>query len=126
MNELDKERARFVTEILRISEKLGKLNITQADYMAEYGTELSLAALSGRAKWRFNELKVAAGMTVNKLGGHPRGKVVKPEVSTKKKTKRPCNKCEKLFVRTPKNRIICSTCVTQNMKITEGSEIEYF
>ena len=122
MTDPEKIRALFVKEILRISKKLGKLNITQADYMAEYGPDLSLAALNGRAKWRFNELKVAAGLKVSKVGGHVKSKVVKPVVSKVKQPTRPCNKCEDQFIRTPKNRIICKPCTEVNMKTTEEVE----
>ena len=122
MTELEEIRARFVKEILRISGKLGESNITQADYMAEYGPDLSLAALSGRAKWRFNQLKIAAGLKVSDAGGHVKAKVVKPITSKVKQPTRECNKCEGQFIRTPKNRIICKTCAEANAKTTEEVE----
>lgn len=90
--------------------------------MTEYGTDLSLAALKGRAKWRFNQLKSAAGLKVSDAGGHVKAKVVKSVASKVKQSTRECNKCEGQFIRTPKNRIICKLCAEANAKTTEEVE----
>lgn len=99
-------------EILRISQKIGKPNLTITDYEKE--NLHTWTAASKSLGMGFNEIKVLCGLPVHdKKRKEPEDRVRKPKKSTRSKDL--CLKCEKVY---PKiGYKICANCQDQNNRM---------